>query len=665
MNDLADALAGTTIGGVATDIEMLERVLRSEDVRGLTASTRTVDRFIEEERDLADSLLPQPPHSSNRIGVYSRGAGTVVAVLAVPGQAVSRGDPLVVVEAMKMETENCAPGDGVVDEVTVGVGDVIDVGSAVMTLIASPDTDASGQATVPPATILERTDVLDNETRHAKTLDSARPMAAVKRRSRGKRTARDNITDLLEENSFHENGALTIAAQRSRRTIEDLEDNTPADGVVTGFGTVDGVPVAVLAYDYTVLAGTQGLQGHKKAERLFTLAARRNVPVVVFAEGGGGRPGDTDNLAKATGMDLATFVAFGRLNGQVPTVAIASGRCFAGNAALVGMCDVVIATSDTNLGLGGPAMIEGGGLGVVRSEEIGPLETQYANGVVDVAVTDEAEATEAARRYLSYFTHPAIDQRSCGDQAQLRTVIPVRRSRTFDIRELLTTLADTDSVFEVRAEFGPGMVTALARIEGRAVGILANNGAHRGGAIGSEEADKAARFLQLCDAHLIPVVTLCDTPGFMVGPESERTATVRHVARLFVLAPNLRVPLCTVLIRKSYGLGGQAMAGGSFRVPDAIIAWPTAELGAMGPEGAVQLGFRRELEAIEDETERARVYQGYLDDYERQGKPTNAASVFEIDDVIDPSDTRSWISTTFADHHRSETRPVRARIDTW
>jgi acetyl-CoA carboxylase carboxyltransferase component len=542
---------------------------------------------------------------------------------------------------------------------------VIDTDAAAMVLISSVETDITEPVAVVNTPDLDRSDIRHNETRHAQTLDAARPQAVAKRHARGKRTARENIADLLDENSFHENGALTIAAQRSRRTIDDLEANTPADGVVTGFGTVDGVPVAVLAYDYSVLAGTQGLQGHKKAERLFTLAARRRAPVVIFAEGGGGRPGDTDNLAKATGMDLATFVALGRLNGQVPTVAIASGRCFAGNAALVGMCDVVIATSDTNLGLGGPAMIEGGGLGIVRSEEIGPLQTQYANGVVDVAVTDEAEATEAARRHLSYFTHPVIDRRSCSDQAQLRTVIPERRTRTFDIRTVVATVSDTDSVFELRAGFGLGMVTALARIEGRAVGMVANNGAHRGGAIGADEADKAARFLQLCDAHQVPVVTLCDTPGFMVGPDSERTATVRHVARLFVLAPNLRVPLCTVIIRKSYGLGGQAMAGGSFRVPDAIVAWPTAELGAMGPEGAVQLGFRRELEQIDDPAEHARVYQGYLDDYERQGKPANAASVFEIDDVIDPSETRSWISTTFAGHDRSDTQPTRVRIDTW
>lgn len=378
--------------------------------------------------------------------------------------------------------------------------------------------------------------------------------------------------------------------------------------------------VAALAYDYTVLAGTQGLQNHKKAERMFELARRRGTPVIIFAEGGGGRPGDTDNQAKATGMDLGTFVALGRLNGHVPTVGIAAGRCFAGNAALLGACDVVIATGDANIGMGGPAMIEGGGLGTFAPEAIGPAPVQAANGVVDILVDDEAAAVAATKKYLGYFQGSAR-QWSCADQRRLRNAVPERRYRVFDIRALIHTLTDEESVLELRKEFGRGMVTCLARVEGRPMGIVANDGRHRGGAIDSDGADKMARFLRLCDTYELPIVSLCDTPGFMVGPEAEETAMVRHVSRLLVTGPNLAVPLCAIVIRKSYGLGGQAIAGGSFRVPDAMLAWPTGDLGAMGPEGAVRLGFRRELDAIDDPNEREQTFQSLLADYEARAVP--------------------------------------------
>jgi len=404
------------------------------------------------------------------------------------------------------------------------------------------------------------------------------------------------------------------------------------------------------------------LQSHKKAERLFTLAKRRSSPLVIFAEGGGGRPGDTDNSAKATGMDLGTFVALGRLNGMIPTVAIASGRCFAGNAALVGACDLTIATEDANIGMGGPAMIEGGGLGRFDASDIGPAAAQSANGVIDVLVPDEASATAVAKKYLGFFTTPE-DAWTAADQRELNQIVPEAGSRVFDVRRLIDVLADTNSVLELRAGFGAGMVTCLARIESKAVGIVANNGAHAGGAIDSAAADKMTRFLNLCDNYRIPVVTLADTPGFMVGPASEETAAVRHFGRIFVTGPNLSVPMCTVIIRKAYGLGGQAMAGGSFRVPDAIVSWPTGELGAMGPEGAVRLGYRRELEAIHDPDEREAEFARLLDEYEREGRAYNAASVFELDDVIEPAATRKWITATIADAHPREQR-VR-RLDAW
>lgn len=656
---LNEALADVVLADLETDIPTLTWFITSPAfLRGET-TTRTIDQH------LAASVSASETHSEGTvIEVPTPTGGTVVTVPAQAGTVVARGQVLAVVEAMKMETDITSPVTGVVVKIDLEIGHTVSAGTVVATVDPrghrQPD-DLAAEAVDLSAL---RTDLADIMARHTRLLDIERPEAVDRRHTRGKRTARENLDDLFDADSFHEYGGLVVAAQRRRRSLSELERATPADGLVTGFGTVDGRSTASLAYDYTVLAGTQGLQSHKKAERIFELAARRGTPVVIFAEGGGGRPGDTDDMSRATRMDLETFVALGRLNGVVPTVGIASGRCFAGNAALLGACDVVIATRDSSIGLGGPAMIEGGGLGSFDADDIGPSSVQAPNGVIDILVDDEAQATGAARRYLSYF-HDRASEWTEADQRLLRHLVPERRHRTFDIRKVIETLADEDSVLELRTQFGPGMVTALIRVEGRPVGVVANDGSYSGGTIGSDEADKMARFLQLCEAFELPILSLCDTAGFLVGPDAERTATVRHVSRLFVLAPTLTVPFCTIIVRKAYGLGGQAMAGGSFRVPDAIVAWPTGALGAMGPEGAVKLGFRRELDAIDDPDERDRVYRGHLAEYEEQGKAANAASVFEIDDVIDPASTRTWLSAVVGTPRPPRSPDVRRRVDTW
>jgi acetyl-CoA carboxylase carboxyltransferase component len=414
-----------------------------------------------------------------------------------------------------------------------------------------------------------------------------------------------------------------------------------------------------------VLAGTQGAQNHRKKDRMLEIAERRRLPVVLFSEGGGGRPGDTDALGIA-GLDVPTFQAFARLSGLVPLVGVNSGYCFAGNAALLGCCDVVIATADSNIGMGGPAMVEGGGLGVFRPEEIGPMTVQSPNGVVDVAVADETEAVAVAKQYLGYFQGT---QRSweCADQRRLRALVPENRLRVYDVRRVVETLADTGSLLELRRPFGPGMVTALARIEGRPLGIVANNPTHLAGAIDAEGADKAARFLQLCDAFDLPVLFLCDTPGIMVGPEIEKEALVRHAARLFLIGASLTVPFFTIVLRKGYGLGAMAMAGGSFKAGLFTVAWPTGEFGGMGLEGAVKLGFRKEIAALGDPQERRALFEAMVERMYRHGKAVSAASHFEIDDVIDPKDSRHVIATALASvpepgPRRRKKRPC---IDAW
>ena len=515
----------------------------------------------------------------------------------------------------------------------------------------------------------ERPALSELRARAHATTDAARPDAVAKRRKTGQRTARENIADLVDEGSFVEYGALAVAAQRQRHSIEELVKTSPADGIVCGIGSVNGAVhgpararTMVLAYDYTVFAGTQGMVGHQKLDRMLALAARSRLPVVLFAEGGGGRPNDTDAQTVA-GLDTTSFLAFAALSGLAPRVGIASGRCFAGNAALLGCCDVIIATEDSNIGMGGPAMIEGGGLGKFKPEEVGPIDVQTKNGVVDVRVRDEAAAVAVARDYLGYF-QGSLSTFACADQAPLREALPESRRRAYDVRKAVELVADVGSVLELRPRFGRGLVTALARIEGRPVGIVANNPMHLAGAITSDVADKGARFLQLCDAFGLPVLSLVDTPGIMVGPDAERTALVRHSARLFNVGANLRVPLLAVILRKGYGLGAMAMTGGSFHAALGTVAWPTGEIGGMNLEGAVRLGLRRELAAIDDEAERQRVYDAAVAAAYETGKALSAATYFEIDDVIDPADTRARaVGTLFASAAPAPTE--RRLVDPW
>ncbi len=601
-------------------------------------------------------------------------AGTVLRVAVAPGDHVAAGAVLVVLESMKMEHVIEAAETGTVRAVAVSEGDAVQAGDVLVRMepggVGGP---VGGDAVAAPAGPVGqvRPELAELRTRVASTLDEGRPAATGRRHAGGRRTARENIEDLCDPDSFEEYGGLVVAAQRARRSTEDLVANTPADGLVAGIGRVNGdlfdeerSRCAVLSYDYSVLAGTQGQMNHRKKDRIFELVARLRLPVVLFAEGGGGRPGDTDT-AVVTGLDTEAFALFGALSGRVPLVGVVSGRCFAGNAALLGCCHVIIATPDANIGMGGPAMIEGGGLGVFRPEEIGPVSVQVPNGVVDVLCADEREAVEVARRYLSYFQGDVRDW-TAPDQERLRDVVPPERRRVYDVRRALDIVADEASVLELRPSFAPGMVTALARVEGRAIGVIANNPLHLAGAIDAANADKAARFLQLCEVFGLPVLSLCDTPGFMVGPEAEETALVRHVSRMFVVGASLTVPLACVILRKAYGLGAQAMAGGSFRRPLFTVAWPTGELGGMGLEGAVRLGFRRELDRIDDPAERAAAFDAMVERAYEHGKAVHVAEHFEIDDVIDPAVTRRrLVHALHAAGRRADERRGRPFVDTW
>ncbi|MEY4400735.1 MAG: hypothetical protein RL072_600 [Actinomycetota bacterium] len=588
--------------------------------------------------------------------------GTVVQVHVNVGQEVRSGAELCVIESMKMEHPVVADSDMTITVVSAAVGQKVSEGTMLF------------EATTAGPQTSQKLAQLDE--RRAKLDDAARPSAAAKRHERGQRTVRENVADLFDDGTFVEYGGFAVAAQRKRRTVEDLIDNTPADGLVTGIGLVEGRRCAVLAYDYTVLAGTQGFINHRKTDRILEVVERERLPVVLYAEGGGGRPGDVDAPGVA-GLDVRSFASFARLSGLVPLIGIASGYCFAGNAALLGCCDVIIATQNSNIGMAGPAMIEGGGLGKVAPTDIGPISTQRANGVVDVVTLDEAEATRIAKRYLALVcaaSTASTDATVSVPQAnhalarpKLRDIVPAQRTRVYDMRDVVSALVDDGSLLELRGDFAHGAITALARIAGRSVGIIGNVPSHLGGAIDASAADKFARFVQLCDAFDIPIVSLCDTPGFMVGPDAETTAQVRHFARLFVTAASITVPWITIVVRKGYGLGAQAMAAGSFHAATTTVAWPTGEFGGMGLEGAVRLGFRKELDAAPDDASRAALEERLIAAAYEQGAALNMAMHIEIDDVIDPADTPARIAATLQACAPPSPRTGKKRpmIDTW
>ena len=587
----------------------------------------------------------------------------IVQWLVAPGDVVRAGDMLVVLEAMKMEHEVRASSAARVLEIFYPVGEAVQVGDVLMRTEPGQFGDSAEAVAAPAAaSTAPRADLERLLKRQAFTLDAARPEAVSRRHAQGQRTARENIADLCDEGSFLEYGALAVAAQRNRRSEEDLIANTPADGMVTGIGSVNGRRTVVMAYDATVLAGTQGMRNHQKTDRLLGIALEQRLPVVLFAEGGGGRPGDTD-MPIVAGLHVGTFAAFARLSGQVPVVGIASGRCFAGNAALLGCSDVVIATRRSNIGMGGPAMVEGGGLGRFKPEEIGPSDVQHANGVIDVLVDDEAQAVAAARHYLSFF-QGRLEAWTAPDVRGLREVVPENRLRVYDSTAAMSGLADAGSLLALRTGFGIGVHTALARIEGRPVGLVASNPLHLGGAIDADAADKAARFMQLCDAHGLPIVSLVDTPGFMVGPDIETRAQVRHASRLFVVAANLRVPFFSVVLRKGYGLGAMGLTAGGFHAPVFTVAWPTAEFGAMGLEGAVRLGYRKELEAEPEGPRRDALFDQLLARQYASGAAVQMAATLEIDAVIDPAHTREWVAGGLAGARVAEPRAARF-IDPW
>ena len=575
---------------------------------------------------------------------------SIVASIDVDlGDQVTTGQTLLVLEAMKVQTPITAPCDGTVAAIKVALGDMIEDATPLLILSEGQSTPNNSEQprrdAKPPSSPL----LAQLQTRLEKTQDSVRQEALAKRHARGYRSARENLADLCDANSFIEYGQLAVAAQRQRRDYEELQSATAADGVITGIGTINAAQVgdessrAVIAInDYSVLAGTQGYFHHQKLDRILEVAETKKLPVVMYTEGGGGRPGDTDITMASSSLNCQSFTTWARLSGVVPRIAVNNGYCFAGNAALFGAADITIATKSSWIGMAGPAMIEGGGLGAFKPTEIGPIDVQARNGTVDLIAADEADATRLAKQCLSYFQGPLSEWR-CAEQTQLRRLLPEDRLFVYEMRDVINVLADTDSFLELRPQYGGAIITGFMRIEGRPLGVVASDCNVLGGAIDVDAGEKAAHFFRLCESFSIPLLSLCDTPGFMVGPQHEELGAARRLSALFVAGAKLSVPLIAIVLRKCYGLGAQALLGGSTMNPLYTVAWPSAEFGAMGLEGAVRLGFKKELEAEADPAARQGLFEKLLAEQYRRGQAVEVATVLEIDAVIDPAESRSII----------------------
>jgi len=683
------ALCQFRIEGVDTNIGFLQNLLRRDEVVANRVYTRFVDDHMAElvgegehpslhfgaaeEAGAATHTAIQGPTGTEAVTTPMQ--GVVVELMVEEGDSVREGQPVAFVEAMKMQHQVVASVSGTVRRVTFAVGDAVSGGDPLYFIEPGEVAGDADQEVEEIDLDRIRPDLAKLQRRDALLRDEQRPDAVAKRRKTGQRTARENVAAICDADSFIEYGGFTFAAQRARRSLDDLVQNTPADGMITGIGAVNGdlfgedkSHCAVLAYDYTVLAGTQGTMNHKKTDRILEIAEQQKLPVIFFAEGGGGRPGDTDNATKVAGLDGPSFLQYARLSGLVPRIAVVSGRCFAGNAVFAGCSDLMIATENACIGMAGPAMIEGGGLGSFKPEEVGPVSVQRANGVIDCVVKDEEEGAALAKKLMGYFQGEITDW-TCEDQRWLRRAVPENRLHAYDMRHLINVFADTDSVVELRPDFAPGMITAFVRVEGRPLGLIANDPKVLGGAIDAAGADKASRFMQLCDAFGVPMVSFCDTPGFMVGPEEEETAMVRHTCRMFVTAASLTVPLFSLVTRKGYGLGAQGMTGGSFHAPFFCASWPSGEFGGMGLEGAVNLAYKKELDAQETPEKRQALFNELVGKLYERGEALSMAAALEIDAVIDPADSRAWVLRGLRAAPAGGREPIagkkRPMIDTW
>ena len=537
--------------------------------------------------------------------------GVVVEVAIRAGENVNKGDLLILMESMKVQLRVEAEHDGIVKSVMASVGDTVQRDATLISLESSDKPSINAAPQIKKIGRSPHSLIGEFKDRQALSLDSHRSEALAKRHAKGYCSARENLAKLCDPDTFQEYGQFAVAAQRQRHDYQTLKTTSAADGIITGIGQINGQAIALVVNDYSVMAGTQGFFHHQKLDRILAVARDQELPVIMYTEGGGGRPGDTDVTTVNSGLQCASFGTWAGLSGLVPRISVANGYNFAGNAALFGAADITIATKQSWIGMAGPAMIEGGGLGTFKPTDIGPIEVQSSNGTVDIVVDDEDHAARVALEVLSYFQKPSSSWQAA-DQALLQSALPENRRQTYDVRAVVVQLCDQASFTELGQGHGESIITGLARIEGKAVGIMANDCTSLGGAIDVSAGEKASKFMQLCDQFKLPIISLCDTPGFMVGPEHETLGAVRRLAEMFRVGAQITTPFYAVILRKCYGLGAQAMLGGSTQRPLYTLSWPTGEFGPMGLEGAVRLGFSKELAAITNPEEQKALFDTLL-----------------------------------------------------
>jgi acetyl-CoA carboxylase carboxyltransferase component len=469
--------------------------------------------------------------------------------------------------------------------------------------------------------------------------------AIAKQHGRNKLTARERLDLLFDAGTFTEFGLL--AHQHSLHLAQTDPERTPADGVIVGAGLVDGRRVYCAAYDFTVMAGSMGMIGEQKVARLRAKALLNRLPMVWLLDSAGAR------IQEAAGSTFAgsgaLFYEQVQMSGVVPMVAAMLGPCAAGTAYIPGLADFVPMVKDTSsMSLGGARLVKAATGEETTDHDMGGSQVHcYVSGVGDIEVADDCECINTVREFLSFLpSHNGENPpRRAGEDPRDRRIddlaklVPTSPRAAYDMRKVVRRLADDGHVFEIKPTFARNIITALARFDGRSCGIVASQPMHKGGALDNDAADKAARFITLCDAFNVPLLFLQDVPGFIVGTEVERQGIIRHGAKMLYAVSEATVPKVTVVLRKAYGAGYYVMCGRGYQ-PDTIVAWPGAEISVMGPEGAVDIIFTKQIAAAEDPVaERAKLVESVRQSID----PYVAASWAMVDDIIDPAETREVI----------------------
>lgn len=487
------------------------------------------------------------------------------------------------------------------------------------------------------------------EAARALALDAARPAAVTRQHDLGKLTARERIDALVDSDSFVEFGGLVMP---TRDTAFEGEIDAPADGVVTGRAALDGRPILVASFDFTVAGGSNGSAGSLKMFRLVEVAINEGTPVVMLLDGGGHRLQEgLDSWHFAAGFTL--FNDMVALSGHAPMVSVMLGPGFGGPTNFAALSDfVVMVRGISSMGIAGPPLVKAATGEVLTKDELGGADVQTKRGTADLAVDSELEAFDAVRAFLSFLPSNCTQDAPVTDEVQahpdasgIGEIVPANTRLAYDVREVVERIADEYSVFEIRPQNAENVVTAFARLGGRPVGFVANQPMHLGGALDSAACEKVSHFVSVCDAFGVALVYLVDVPGFLGGSAAEGSQLGRRSGRMLFELGQATVPRMSVVLRKGYGAGYIAMAGGRSFAADPALAWPTAEISATSIDGALDIAYRREIANADDpEAHRRDLYASFA----KHISPLTAAQGFGVDDVVEPAETRSRLLAALA-----------------